>query len=233
MGFLLVAGCGSKTRAPEAQASEKSPAWSIPVPADLDQTSDPRVVEAVEQARRRVEAEPDSPYATARLGHVYMAHGWEPEAALCYRRATLLDPNDFRWFHYLGKSLLEADPDESTEAFQRCIALNPRYVPALLFHARALRRVGKTDEAERRFSQVIEINPNDSLALQGLGEIELERGELEPAKKRLSRALTLNPGQKGAHVALARLYMTLGDRESAERHAAEAAKPGGQTQVMV
>lgn len=237
ISIILVTGCGTRSSAPPqavpvARVPEKPPAWHAPVPVDLKETADPKVAEAVEAARRRVEAEPDSPLAVARLGHVYLAHGWDADAAQCYRRATVLDPYEYRWFYYLGRSLIGENPAESTEAFQECIRINSLYAPALLFHARALRQVGKNDAAEKRFSEVIELNPNEPLALQGLGEIELARGELEPAKKHLSRAVAINPGQKAAHAALARLYMTLGDRASAQRHAGEAEKPG-RTQVMV
>lgn len=232
--LLLAAGCGEGATRPGVGGGQVGTlaVWSAPVPVDLQHLTDNPLRRAVEKALDEQRQAPESPRAVGQLGHVYLAHGWEEEAAECYRRAVALAPHDYRWYYYLGRAAGTSHAAEAAEALMRSVELRPDHAAGHLFCARALKKLGQADEAREHFRRALELNPRDALAEQGLGELDLASGELESAKQHLLRAVAINPNQKEAHGALASTYMALGDRASAERHSAEAEKTGEDAAIV-
>ncbi len=85
----------------------------IPQPSDLNLVEEPRLLQAIESAQKAVEKAPGKAAAWGQLGKVYHIHGWEVEAAQCYRRAAEIDPTEFRWLYYLGMITHKTDPQEA------------------------------------------------------------------------------------------------------------------------
>lgn len=187
--------------------------------------AEPLVARVVTEARETVEREPESATAWARLGHVLLAHGWDAEAARTYRRATELQPDDGRWWYYLGRSLQESDPAAAEEALARSIELDPGYAAAYEVDARLLRQLGRPDEAARRLQSLAELAPESPVPYLALGEIALAAGRHEEARDRLERAVEMAPGYSEAHRALSRALLSLGERVAAERHARLGERP--------
>ena len=65
---------------------------------------DPAIKKAIEEARSKVIAEPDSAQAWGRLGMVLITHDFRLPAAFCLEQAERLDPAEVRWpyFQALG-----------------------------------------------------------------------------------------------------------------------------------
>lgn len=215
---------GSVALAAAAASCGGSAPPEVPQPSELEAFSDPRLAEAVRTAREAVAANPGLAVAWGRLGHVYLVHGWGPEAAECYRRAVEIEPRDFKWHYYLGRSVID-DDESSAEAFGRALALSPDYVPAMIFYGDALTSLGRSDEARAQFERVTKLAPTFPSAWQRLGELALGAGRLDEARGHLQRALSLNPDQSEAHSALAKVYMILRDESAARRHAEAARRP--------
>ena len=212
--ILISIGCGDRV-----------PKW-IPQPNASELISDPRLLHTVKTAQKAVVKNPPSAIAWGKLGHVYYIHGWRVEAAQCYRHAVELEPDEFSWFYYLGRSLDEIKPDEAADALAKAIALNAEYPPAHMAYARVLMALRKFDKAQQHFECAAELDPQEPLAELGLGELALKAKEFETARDHLQKALTLEPQQKEAHSALSQVYMALGDKDAASRHARLAQKFG-------
>ena len=105
VGFAVVLAC-SWGGAPGASGD------SMPRP-DLSLISEERLLQAVKAAQAAVADEPQSTKAWGRLGHIYLAHDWEAEAAQCYLRAAAIEPTEFRWPYFLGRSLASTAPGRS------------------------------------------------------------------------------------------------------------------------
>lgn len=206
------------------------PEW-IPQPVDLVLVSEPRLLQAAESAQKAVADAPDDAGAWGNLGNVYLVHGWEAEAARCYRRAANIDPAEFRWFYYLGLSAYKTDAHTAVDAFTKAIALNPKYPPVYVNNAQALRRLGRFEDARRQLLHVIELDPKNPFAALALGELSLAAKRFDDARIHLERALELNPAQSEAHAAMAQVALALGDKEAANRHAQAARKPSKHTEM--
>nr|MBC8229787.1 hypothetical protein [bacterium] len=91
--IVFLSGCGDKV--------------SVPQPSDFELVSEPRLLQTIKNAQKAVVKNSKSAADWVRLGHVYLIHNWRDEASQCYRHAAELEPNEFRWFYYLGRSLEE------------------------------------------------------------------------------------------------------------------------------
>ena len=206
------------------------PEW-IPQPADLALVSETRLLQATESAQKAVAEAPDTAETWGGLGNVYLVHGWEAEAAQCYRRAVNISPTEFRWFYYLGLSTYKTNAQIAVGAFKTAIALDPKYPPLYVNYAHALRRLGQFEEARQQLLHVIELDPNNPFAELALGEISLAAKNFHDARIHLERALELNPDQSEAHAAMAQVSLALGDKEAASHHAKAARKPSKHTEM--
>jgi tetratricopeptide (TPR) repeat protein len=198
---------------------------AIPEPNDLALVNEPRLLKAIADAKAAVERTPTDAKAWGWLGHVYLIHSWEAEATVCYQRAAELDPTEFRWFYFLGRTTYKTKPSQAAVALAQAIALKSDYAPAHIYHAHALRSLGRFEEAKQRLELTKELDPLNPFAELWLGEIALAEKQFEAAHKHLKRALELNPEQSEAHAAMARLEMALGDRKAANVHAQAARRP--------
>lgn len=209
----LVCGCGED---PRVQLE------SMPQP-DLSTVAEERLLEAIGKARAAILASPDSAATWGHLGNLYYVHGWEDEAVPYYQRATELDPEEFRWPYFLGRSLRDKDPTRAADILSRALELDPGYPAAHTYRAYALRNLGRFDEARTHFQQVLALDPNNWFAHLGLGQLALATREFQAGLQHLRKALELDSKRREVHAALAQAYQAQGDREAAASHS-EAAR---------
>ncbi len=191
----------------------------IPQPADLDLVEEKLLLEAIETAQKAVRNSPDDAEVWGRLGHVYLIHGWEAPAIPCYRRASLLAPDEFKWFYFLGRLTKQRQPEAAVKSLTRALTLNAEYAPAHLYLAAALRILGRLDEAQQHLEHAKRLQPNNPFSELWLGEIALARQQMKLARTHLESALRLNPSQSEAHALMAQVAVTLGDKEAAKQYA--------------
>ena len=197
----------------------------VPQPADLGLVEEELLLDAIEDAQESVRNSPDDAGVWGYLGHVYLSHGWELPAIPCYRRATQLAPDVFRWHYLLGRLNKQHHPEAAVEHLTRALALDSKYVPAHLYLASALRILGRLDEAYHHLERAKQLQPTNPFSELWLGEIALSRQEIENARKHLERALLLNPAQSEAHALMAQIAIASGDTEAAKQHAQAARHP--------
>ena len=191
----------------------------IPQPADLDLVEEKLLLAAIEAAQKAVRNSPDDAEVWGHLGHVYLIHGWEAPAIPCYRRASLLAPDEFKWFYFLGRLTKQRQPEAAVKSLTRALTLNAEYAPAHLYLAAALRILGRLDEAQQHLEHAKRLQPNNPFSELWLGEIALARQQMKLARTHLESALRLNPRQSEAHALMAQVAVTLGDKEAAKQHA--------------
>src|SRR5436305_1336042 len=113
--LLLLSGC--------------RPTESLPPLPDVDATSFlPAIRQAVETAMADAKARPNDAAAVGHLGMVLHAHQQLAGARVCYRRASLLDPNNADWKYYLG---VVSDGPAAVEPLRAALRLRD-YLPAKL-----------------------------------------------------------------------------------------------------
>ena len=197
----------------------------VPEPADLGLVEEKLLLDAIADAQKAVRNSPDDANVWGYLGHVYLSHGWELPAIPCYRQATQLAPDVFRWHYLLGRLNKQQHPEAAVQHLTGALVLDSQYVPAHLYLASALRILGRLDEAHHHLERAKQLQPDNPFSELWLGEIALSRQQIEIARKHLERALQLNPGQSEAHALMAQIAIASGDTEAAKQHAQAARHP--------
>jgi tetratricopeptide (TPR) repeat protein len=196
---------------------------SSDVPTLATQGMEPRVAAALEAARRDVLADLRSSAAWGRYGIVLDAHDLDVEATAAYRVAHRLDPKEFRWVYFLGRTSEfggGAGEEAAETLFLDAISLRPDYAPTYVRLGDNLVRQGRIEEARDAFKRALELDPGLGKAHRGLGQAQLALGHAPEALPHLERAAQLVPQDGAAQASLARAYTLTGDRTRA-REAAE------------
>ena len=206
------------------------PSW-VPQPSDIEHVEEQRLFAAVKTAQQALIDAPKDATAWGELGNVYFVHGWEVEAAECYRSAIEIAPNEFRWLYYLGLTTYKVNPQAAAQTLAEAIKLDPQYAPAHIYQAAALRSLGYLQQAEVHLETANELDPRNSYASLWLGELALAAQQFETARRHLQRALKLNPEQSEAHAAMAQVARILGETDAATQHAQASRKRTKYTQM--
>ena len=204
---------------------KKSVPTTIPEPADLDLVEEKPLLKAIENAQKAVQKSPDTADVWGQLGHIYLSHGWEIPAIPCYRQASILAPDEFKWLYFLGRLTKQRQPEEAVKHLTRALTLDSASAPAHLYLAAALRILGRFDEARHHLEHAKRLQPNNPFSELWLGEIALAKRQLKLARTHLEEALRLNPEQSEAHALMAQVAIALGDTQAAKQHAQAARRP--------
>ena len=206
------------------------PDW-VPQPSDIEQVEEQRLLAAVKTAQNALIEAPKDAAAWGALGNVYFVHGWEVEAAECYRNAVEIAPTEFHWLYYLGLTTYKVNPQAAAQTLAEAIKLDPRYAPAYIYRAAALRSLGHIAQAKVHLETANALDPQNPFGSLWLGELALATQQFETAQNHLQRALKLNPEQSEAHVALAQVARILGETDAATEHAEASRKRTKYTQM--
>ncbi len=175
------------------------------------------VAAAVESAVAKVRAEPEAALAWGELAMLLRAHGFDRPADVSFRRARLLDPNEFRWPYLLGVSLENVDPIEAEANLREAIRLKPNTALPRLPLAELLAEAGRSQEAESLFSGAKDLEPENVRALLGLARLRMHGGADPEALGLCDQAARLQPDDRMAQELRARLLFRLGRSREAER----------------
>jgi tetratricopeptide (TPR) repeat protein len=102
------------------------------------------------------------------------------------------------------------EDQQALEAYQQCLALDPRRVESRLALARLYERLNRTAEEKTEYEKVLEIDPQNPNAHAGLGHLALQSGSLDLAAHELQSALSQNPNNLQANEDLALLELRQG-----------------------
>lgn len=157
--------------------------------------------------------------AWGRLGQWFQVYGYRDSAALCYRNAGRLDPDEPRWSFYLGMLAEEdGDLDAAREHFEAAAALAPEAVePRVRLGDLALQQ-RRLEVAERWYGKALSTDPRNPGALLGRARLALQRGDAEAAVRPLQSLVRRQPEAVEVRYTLAMAWRRLGDQERAAEH---------------
>jgi tetratricopeptide (TPR) repeat protein len=153
------------------------------------------------------------------MGMLYHIYEQSEAAAACYRNAELLDPREFRWPYFLAR--VYADRGRAADAlkeYERTLAANPVFVPALYWLAEIHRNQGDGARARAILDKALAADPTSAAIHFALGQMALSEGDYERAVERLESAFEIRPNAPSLHYALGMAYRGLGDHEKSEEH---------------
>lgn len=195
-----------------------TPSW-VPQPSDIAHVKEQRLLVAVKAAQKALIDAPKDATAWGQLGNVYFVHGWEAEAARCYRGAIEIASSEFHWLYYLGLTTYKVNPEAAAHVLAEALKLDPQYAPAHIYRAAALRSLGHLEQAKTHLETANELDTQNPYASLWLGELALATQQFEVAQIHLQQALKLNPEQSEAHAAMAQVARILGETDAATEHA--------------
>lgn len=166
-------------------------------------------IEAINQARKKVQANPDSASASLNLGLALWRAGNDNAAEKAVARSLKLDPRFSKAWYY--KALLEGDQDKwesASQSLQKAIALKPDYLAARIQLGGALLRQGDFNGAQREWAYVKAKDPSNVEARYGLGLVFMRQGRMTDAEAEFRTAIRLS-GDRGYPEAAQKLGETL------------------------
>lgn len=158
---------------------------------------------------------PDTLESQLAAGEVARLDGDYYAARAAYRRATQIDPKDWRGWHGLARVEGErGNVERSRRYFGQALALGDRSL--VLGERGALEASANELEAARKtLDAALALQPDDYTTWAGLGHARLRSGDPDGAIDALVRATLIEPRYARAHIHLAVAYWQQGLREQA------------------
>jgi tetratricopeptide (TPR) repeat protein len=154
-----------------------------------------------------------------RVGIMFMAAEYFAEAEVALQDAEALAPSDMRWPYYLGHLYrMRGVTDKSAAAFERAVAANATYAPALVYLGNAYLDQGRPEAAEPLFAKALMQQPRLVAALFGLGRAALARHDYAAAITNLEQAIAIDPQAAAVHYPLGLAYRGAGQLDQAQVH---------------
>lgn len=124
-----------------------------------------------------------------------------------------------------GRALsAQGNAEEARRSFERALAANPAYFPAVVGLARLDMAAGRPEEAGKRFEQVLAADSKNLQALLALAELRRQSGaKPEEVAALLTRAVAAGPNEPAPRLALIDHYLRSQDGARAIAAAQEAA----------
>jgi len=154
----------------------------------------------------------------ARAAQLALQHGDKALALDYARRAAQAAPNDPQLWFLLGYAArLNANFQESVDAYSRGLRLSPAALEGLSGLAQAYSVMGRTEDAERLLKQVIASDPKRRDDAQLLGDLYMRSADYTDALDWLGKAERMRPDAR-AELLLAISYQHLKQPDLANRY---------------
>ena len=154
-------------------------------------------------------------------GNEYLEKRDYPRAALQFRNAIAVTPNDAESYYRLGLASAGAgDLRTAILSYRHALELNPKHVGAQLKLSELMVLASENtwlSEAEERLKELASGSGATAEALNALATAEIRLGKMGEAEQALNRALAASPQELTAAMTLARVKLSQKDVAGAER----------------
>ncbi len=179
----------------------------------------PGIRDQVRKADEEARKNPNDAGAVAQLAMVLQTYEDHELAAVVYRRALKLQPDEFRWRYLLATCLSAIGKhSEAAATFRQALQQKPNYLPAQLKLADSLLAMNELEESRKLYEAIIAKEPKTTQAHYGLGRVKAKLGDAAGAIDSLRKACDLSPSWGAAHYALALAYRAAGESPKAAEH---------------
>jgi serine/threonine protein kinase/predicted Zn-dependent protease len=160
-------------------------------------TGDAKMLAAAETVLQdALPAHPDLPELHATFGNLYRLQGRYDVATRELLKAVQADPTNHVFQKMLGDVYAATKQDADAEAaYERVIALQPRYWAGYLNYAVFHYNRGRFDKAASLIEQLIQWTPDHAQALASLGGVYVAMGRNTDAENVSRRSCSLKPGR--------------------------------------
>ncbi|MEC9096589.1 MAG: tetratricopeptide repeat protein [Planctomycetota bacterium] len=229
VGLGLLAGCShSSYEIPEGVRP-----LVLPELSKLDAVAQSKITDACHSLFQIQSGEQELPaqigelatkYAT--VGQLLHAYSFLDQAAICYRNAILLDPdNNLSWNYLLSQIYLttneKATAIKHLKESERVYLLLERKTPDLLhaiyyYMGDAYLSLNQPEKAKQAFEKALR-SRNSAIVHWSLGKLALPT-DPDASIEHLQNALKLNPNARNIHYSLMMAYSKIGNQRQAQLH---------------
>jgi Flp pilus assembly protein TadD len=147
------------------------------------------------------------------------------DAARLYGNSLQATPRSAKLHYNLGAVFEERrDFPQASGEYQKAVALEPYYEPALAGLGNVALNLGRAKEASQMFQKALQLKPDDVKTVTNYGTALQSLGEIDAAKAQYQLAISLAPDNDDAYCDLGVLLFRTGDAEAAVRQFDQAAK---------
>ena len=177
----------------------------------------PEVASGIESARSLVRDDPDSGEMWGNLGLTLWAHEYHPEARTCFREATRLDVQEFRWPYFLGHLLYTTDRKAARVALEEAVHRAPAQLLPRVRLAESLLDTGDAAAAQEQLQTALQISPEHPRVHLRLAQCLNHLNDQESALRHARQAQRQAPDHPGVLMLVGRLLLESGQQADAER----------------
>jgi serine/threonine protein kinase/Tfp pilus assembly protein PilF len=162
---------------------------------------------AIEAYNRAIQLAPDFLWVWNNRGEAYAKLGNTQAALADFKKAISLDKSkSFVPWNNIGKLYYQQQNyEQSIEAYQQALAVNPNYLPALIGLGNVLKNSRRYSDALEVYEQALAIDDNSYEAWYGRGLVEESLFQYQNAKQSYEKAFALKPDWEMAIEALQRI----------------------------
>lgn len=138
-------------------------------------------------------------------GIVLQAQNKHKQAINYFNKSIFLNSKDHSSYNNLANSYKSLYLNKfAIENFEKCLKINPNYLPGLINFAVLKKEINDHDGAIRLYKTALNIkpNPNEIKILFSLTELYKQKGEIENSKQILKKILELDGSNSAAHYLL-------------------------------
>ncbi|MFT5130821.1 MAG: tetratricopeptide (TPR) repeat protein [Rhodothermales bacterium] len=186
---------------------------------------DGQLTEALEEARRAEQLNPDLTATLSTLGKVLIDLEQNNEAATALLRLRELGDAHVLDLSNLGAALIRAQrPAEAVVVLEEALKMDPDVPEVGINLAQAFAQTGDYAKAELYFPPALAAVPDDPNVCYEYAMMKVRMGDVPAGKKWLEEALRRDPAHARSHNNLATAYFTQGRKSEAIHHYREAVK---------
>ena len=188
----------------------------------LDQLSG-NLAGAMTNAQHAVNLLPSSAADWSQLGVILAKQNKYEDAAVAFRRAFQLNPEDVWSLQNLAQSLNDlGQPEEAIREYRHALAVKPRFGPAWLGLGQIFEKMGRKAEAEDCYHKALQNRIDRAPELTTLARFCENHGWREAAATNFDKALKLNSFDAALYIEAAQNLSALGRHAEAEQRYAHA-----------
>jgi Flp pilus assembly protein TadD len=171
--------------------------------------------EAVRSYKEYLEKRPDDAEAHFDLGNAYASLKQTPDAKAEYEKAISLDSKLDAAYVNLGITLMETEPAEAVEPFQKAAALVPNQARPQFLLGWAYERSGKPTLAIEHYRAAEKLDDSNSDIHFALGRVFLASNQPADAETEFRATIASDPSNAQAHLGLSQALMAHNKSEEA------------------
>ena len=151
---------------------------------------------AIEEAKKAMDADPDSTKPIREIGKIYLKNKNLVEAELWLTKAAKMNEMDVTAFHNLGELYLECnDIDMAAKYYDKAMTISPRHVSRGVNFGKVLVQKGEVQKAMKVFNKAIDLTDNSLSVQEEVADICLENNLDEHAAKLMEFILQQTPNR--------------------------------------